>query len=261
MSPNFVSLRKDIFSRSWPLDNEITTTAATAPSHNFLKNPAGQDPFVYLTQFVKSLSESHSGRPFRELAVLDWGCGKGHVSKLLRDLGPARLESCDIQDDSDDSAFGQPTPILDRFQLPVTPLHHTSALPYADASFDAIVSFGVLEHVADDDASLAEIFRVLKPGGLFFCFFLPTRLSWTQRIARAGGDNYHDRLYTRPIVEDLLRNAGFELHDLWYRQLFPKNSIAYPAFRVFEQIDQLLTRYTPLRYFATNIEFVAEKPL
>ena len=62
-------------------------------------------------------------------------------------------------------------------------------------------------------------------------------------------------------MEDLLRNAGFELHDLWYRQLFPKNSIAYPAFRVFEQIDQLLTRYTPLRYFATNIEFVAEKPL
>jgi len=43
-------------------------------------------------------------------------------------------------------------------------------------------------------------------------------------------------------------------------QILDKNTIAYPAFRVFEQIDQTLTRYTPLRYFATNIEFVATKP-
>jgi SAM-dependent methyltransferase len=261
MPVNFVSLRKRIFSRRWPLDDEITSTAATTSSHNFLKNPAGQYPFIYLTHYVKAVSEAHSGRPFHDLTVLDWGCGKGHVSKLLRDLGPAQLESCDIQDDTDDSAFGQLTPILDRFHLPVTPLTHTSLLPYADTSFDVIVSFGVLEHVASDADSLAEIHRVLSPGGLFFCFFLPTRLSWTQKIARSGGDTYHDRLYTRPIVQYLLRNAGLQLHDLWYRQLFPKNTIAYPAFRLFEQLDQLLTRTTPLRYFATNIEFVAEKPL
>ena len=38
-------------------------------------------------------------------------------------------------------------------------------LPYADSSFDTIVSFDVLEHVAGKPAALAEMVRVLKPGG------------------------------------------------------------------------------------------------
>jgi SAM-dependent methyltransferase len=259
MSSNFVSLRKEIFSRNWLLDDELTATAATLHSHRFLHNPAGQYAYIYLTKYVKALSELHLGRPFCELSLLDWGCGKGQVSKLFRDLGPGRLESCDVQDDTSDSAFGQATPILDCFQLPVTPLTHPFDLPYPDRSFDIVVSFGVLEHVANDAASLAEIARILRPGGLFFCFFLPTRLSWTQAIARAGGDSYHDRRYTRVSVETLLRPSRLQLRDLWYRQIFPKNTIHYPAFRLFEQVDQLLTRYTPLRYFATNIEFVAVK--
>jgi SAM-dependent methyltransferase len=260
MSANYVSLRKEIFSRNWPLDDDLTATAAPLSSHRFLQNPAGQYVYIYLTNYVKALSELHLGRSFCELSLLDWGCGKGQVSKLFRDLGPGRLESCDIQDDTSDSAFGQATPILDHFQLPVTPLPHPIDLPYPDGSFDIVVSFGVLEHVANDAASLAEIARILRPGGLFFCFFLPTRLSWTQAIARAGGDSYHDRLYTRASVERLLRPSGLQLRDLWYRQIFPKNTIYYPAFRLFEQVDQLLTRYTPLCYFATNIEFVAVKP-
>jgi 2-polyprenyl-6-hydroxyphenyl methylase/3-demethylubiquinone-9 3-methyltransferase len=41
------------------------------------------------------------------------------------------------------------------------------ALPYPDAAFDAVVCVDVLEHVADLDAVLAEVRRVLKPGGWF----------------------------------------------------------------------------------------------
>jgi ubiquinone/menaquinone biosynthesis C-methylase UbiE len=122
------------------------------------------------------------------------------------------------------------------------------------------VSFGVLEHVANDAASIAEITRILKPGGLFFCFYLPTKYSWTQKIAHMRGNDYHDRLYTRASIDALTQPVKLEVCDVWYRQVFPKNTVAYPAFRVFEQIDQLLTRYTPLRYIATNIEFVAMKP-
>lgn len=143
----------------------------------------------------------------------------------------------------------------------MTPLTHLFRLPYDDFTFHVVVSFGVLEHVADDAASIAEIARILKPGGLFFCFNLPTKLSWTQAVVRFRGDEYHDRLYTRQTIDKLTSTVGLELRDSWYRQFFPKNTIAYPFFRIFEQVDQLLTRFTPLRYLATSIEFVATKPL
>jgi ubiquinone/menaquinone biosynthesis C-methylase UbiE len=257
---DLIGLRKRVLSHWWPLDDEIVATSKGVPSHRFLENPSGQYAYVYLTHYVKAFAEQHFGIPFSEMEVLDWGCGKGHVSKLFRNLGPGGLESCDIQSDKNDSTFGQQTPILERFHIPVTPLTHSSLIPYPDESFHIVVSFGVLEHVADDAASIAEITRILKPNGLFFCFFLPTKLSWTQKLSRAGGNSYHDRLYTRQSINALLQRVNLQLRDCWYRQLFPKNSITYPAFRVFEQIDQLITRYTFLRYFATNIEFVAVKP-
>jgi hypothetical protein len=58
----------------------------------------------------------------------------------------------------------------------------------------------------------------------------------------------------------MVSTAGLELLDVWYRQLLPKNTVRYPFFRMFERVDQLVTEHTPLRVFATNIEFVSAKP-
>jgi SAM-dependent methyltransferase len=43
------------------------------------------------------------------------------------------------------------------------------ALPFADASFDLVLSVAVLEHVRDPFACAAELVRVLRPGGTLFC--------------------------------------------------------------------------------------------
>lgn len=42
-------------------------------------------------------------------------------------------------------------------------------LPFDDASFDAVVSFETIEHVEDGRQFLSEMYRVLRPGGIFIC--------------------------------------------------------------------------------------------
>jgi SAM-dependent methyltransferase len=259
-SEHLVHLRKNIFSTDWPLDEEIRDIARSLPSHHFLANPSGQYSYVYLTRFVKAFSEEHFDRPFSQLKILDWGCGKGHVTKMIRDLGPKQVDSCDILSAGKDSTFGQEVPIITTYNIQVKPLAHEYLLPYESGTFDVLLSVGVLEHVSNERASLSEIARVLKPEGLFFCFFLPTRFSWTQQVSRWRGDGYHDRLYTAGHISEMLHRSGLQPLDIWYRQLLPKNSVRYPGFRFFEKLDRLMTEKTPLRYLATNVEFVSVKP-
>ena len=73
------------------------------------------------------------------------------------------------------------------------------ALPYADASFDAVVCVDVLEHVADLSLVLAEVARTLRPGGLFLF----------DTINR----NPLARLATITVAEDLLRLLPRGTHD------------------------------------------------
>lgn len=258
MKQSYSQLRKQIFSIPIPLDVELLKTVDGFASHSFLKNPAGQNIYLYLTLFVKALSERHCQQKIDALQILDWGSGKGHVSYLLNKLG-AKTICCDLKSADNDSSFGQETPILDEHHIPVEPLSHPYKLPYANESMDVVLSFGVLEHVSQDFQSLLEINRILKARGLLFCFNLPYIFSYTQNIAHLRGNYYHDRLYSKSQVRELLNNSHFEIIDLWHRQLLPKNSIKYPRYQLFESLDQFCTEYTPLKYLATNIEFVAEK--
>lgn len=227
-----------------------------------MTNPAVVHIYDYLVQYTRRMMLDVSTDADRTLDVLDWGSGKGHITSLCQDHFPeARVVSCDVTGDdvADDSTFGQTTPLIERRGIDVVPLRDPIELPFDDASFDAVLSFGVLEHVANDVRSLSEIRRVLRPGGHLFCYFLPRRWSWTQWVERRRGCTYHDRLYDRHQVRAMLRMTGYDLVDLWHRQLLPKNSFRYPSTRAFERLDQTLVRWTPLRYLTTNLEFVARR--
>jgi len=236
----------------------MTAVACQTPSHLFLANPAVQYIYGYLTELVVECSQNHFKKKPADLRILDWGCGKGHITLLLRKYGVEPV-SCDLVTEKEDSSFGQSTPFVRQFGINVIPLQADVTLPFADQSFDAVISMGVLEHVSNDVASLREIHRILRKGGLFFCFFLPAALSWTQRLAHLRGDYYHERFYSKREIIPMLQRQNFELLDLWQRQLFPKNGVRYWLPGLWERLDQFLTEVTPLGWFATNVEFIARK--
>lgn len=223
--------------------------------YSFLANPAGQLPYLYLTRYVQRLSEAWFRKPLAELEVLDWGSGKGHVSYLLRRRGATRLVGCDTPD-AEDAAT---SPLYGAGGLDFELLRDPVRLPFADERFDVALSFGVLEHVLDDRASLGELRRVLRPGGLLFCFNLPNRWSWVHFLDRFRGGEYHDRLYDVPGTRALVEEAGFRVLDAWRRQLLPKNSVRYPFPQAVERLDQALVEHTPLGLLATSVEFVATR--
>jgi SAM-dependent methyltransferase len=75
------------------------------------------------------------------------------------------------------------------------------ALPFADASFDEVLNTQVLEHLAEPAASLAELHRILRPGGRLW---LTAPLVW--ELHEEPFDFFR---YTRHGLEHLLREAGF----------------------------------------------------
>ena len=89
-------------------------------------------------------------------SILDLGCAFGYgTSKLARHYTVTGMDASQEY--------------IERAQLSyphIRFLHGSAeALPFADASFDAAVMLDVLEHVSDEAAVLAELARVLKPGG------------------------------------------------------------------------------------------------
>jgi SAM-dependent methyltransferase len=86
-------------------------------------------------------------------------------------------------------------------------------LPFPDATFDVVITSEVLEHIQDDVAAIAEMVRVLKPGGRFAATvpaWLPEVVNWKlsdeYHAPKAPGG--HVRIYSRTELRAKLAAAG-----------------------------------------------------
>jgi 2-polyprenyl-3-methyl-5-hydroxy-6-metoxy-1,4-benzoquinol methylase len=93
-------------------------------------------------------------------SVLDAGCGVGYGSAMLAEAGAAEVVGVDLSDKAVQAA-GAGAPAGASFV--VGDVH---ALAFEAARFDVVVCFEVIEHVDDQDQVIAELARVLAPGGV-----------------------------------------------------------------------------------------------
>ncbi len=87
-------------------------------------------------------------------------------------------------------------------------------LPFADGEFDVVIAAEVLEHIHEDSAAIAELHRVLRPGGLLA---VTVPRWWPERVCWALSHEYHDvpgghvRIYRRRQLAGRLRGSGLVL--------------------------------------------------
>src|SRR6476660_7027238 len=102
-------------------------------------------------------------------------------------------------------------------------------LPYADATFDCVIASEILEHVPEDDRAIAELVRVLKPGGQLAVTvprWMPEKICWMlsdEYHANEGGhiriyhaDELHDKIVARGLTFDHRHHAHALHAPFWW---------------------------------------------
>jgi SAM-dependent methyltransferase len=156
-------------------------------------------------------------------AILDVGCSTGYLLEDLARLHPdARLLGLDLVA----AGLRRAHENVPQAQLL---LADVCAIPVRDGGCDAVVSANLLEHVPDDAAALAEIRRVLRPGGR------------AALVVPAGAGTYdyydrflsHERRYARGELAGKARSVGLEV-----RRDTHIGSLIYPAFWAVKKLNR-----------------------
>jgi ubiquinone/menaquinone biosynthesis C-methylase UbiE len=150
--------------------------------------------------------------------VLDVACGAGYGSALLA-RSAAKVTGADISAAAVDHARRRyaGVPNVEFRQADCT------ALPFADASFDVVVSFETVEHIAAQEAFLDEVRRVLRPGGVVI-LSCPNKVEYTDQ--RGTVNEFHVRELYRDELAGLV--APRFPHAAWYGQRASFYSIVWP---------------------------------
>jgi SAM-dependent methyltransferase len=131
-----------------------------------------------------------------EARLLDAGCGSGRMLDELARYG--RVTGADISSEAVAAARARG--------------HHVvraaiEALPFADRTFDLVTCLDVIEHTPDDRASLGELRRVTRPGGLLVATVpaYQSLWSWHDEV------NRHFRRYAAPGLRAAAHAAGWDV--------------------------------------------------
>jgi SAM-dependent methyltransferase len=168
------------------------------------------------------LDQASSGRPLQ--AVVDAGAGTGRNLEWLRRHGRA----IGVELHESGLAVGR------RLGRPLARATVT-ALPVADASVDLVTSFDVLYCLedADEHAAIAEMFRVLRPGGLVL-----VNAAALDILHGSHSTLTHEvRRYTRRRLAERLTRAGFHIERMTFT-----NMLTFPPTLAVRLLDRMTGR-------------------
>ena len=203
---------------------------------------------VAIRDLLRLIPEKRDSYP----VVVDVGCGIGRsLPKLREAFAPQRLIAVDIEAESlaEAGAHAQAK------GTPVELLHASSAaLPLPDASADLLFCHQTFHHIAEQEAAIAEFYRVLKPGGVLLFAESTKRYihSWIIRLLFAHP------MHVQKTAEEylaLIRQVGFAVAP---------ESLSYPYLWWSREdlgiCERLLRIAPPKQREETLINLVAVKP-
>ena len=112
------------------------------------------------------------------------------------------------------------------------------ALPFADACFDVVAAFDVVEHCEPESTALAELARVLAPGGRLLISVPAYQWAWTHFDADSG----HHRRYSRDRAVAAVRDQGLVVDRASYAFMG-----TFPVFAAERLLRRLRDRLTGRR--------------
>lgn len=163
-------------------------------------------------------------KPPRDARILELGAGTGHNLAMLSRFGSVEASELDpIARKLASERLGRP--------VVEAALPDLSMFP-ADC-YDLIALLDVLEHVPDDKASMAAIYKLLKPGAALLITVPINPWMWSAHDAA----HHHHRRYRKREIRDLATQAGFEI-DL----LSPFNSLLFPPIAAVRLLGKMTGR-------------------
>ena len=137
-----------------------------------------------------------------QLRLLDVGCGTGTMVASLSRYG------CAYGVDVDHEAVGY---CLER-RLDVVVQASGEHLPFADESVDVATMLDVLEHIADERGTLAEVTRVIRPGGYLMVSVPAYRFLWGAQ----DEVSMHHRRYSAGLLRERIEAVGLAVRRLTF---------------------------------------------
>jgi len=149
--------------------------------------------------------------------ILDLGCSKGYLTEFFKNRGYNIIGTDIVKED---------LRIAKSIGLKTIWADFNKKFPFKDNSFDAVVSYEVIEDIYDIEHFFSEVKRILKPGGWFIFSVINTSL-WSFRIGYLFGktptelqDSHHIRFYSLSSIKKHLKKY-FDIKEIKGLTHFP----------------------------------------